>query len=530
MKPAARPGKPTARNSPHVEELPSSEASFLSCDQEGSPAQFLALLDAAVQAIIFIDGDGLIRCFNSAAERMFGYRAAEVLGRNVSLLMPEPYRSRHDEYLRRYLNTGEAHIIGIGREATAQHKDGTCFPVELSVGEVADGRGSVRFVGLLRDITDQKAIEARLRRREEALRLTFRNAPIPIVASDLDGRFLMVNAAFCDLFDIAEAQVRQLSFPDIVHADDAAEHERLQRELAWGHRESYHTTLRLELNGHLVEAALHNGVALDEQGKPMMCVAEIQDQTARLRAEREAAEHRERLAHLTRLGTVGEMTTGIAHEMNQPLAAISTYAQACERMIRAGIAEESELADTLKKIGDQARRAGEVIRRLRCMVKQRECESESEVADINELVRDLVHLARVDARAHGLEVRLELAAWLPPVEIDPIQIQQVILNLLRNAVDAMAESGMPDSIVIRTSAAERRSVEVAVIDQGPGLPDEVKARLFEPFLTTKPDGLGIGLAICRSIVEAHGGTLEFQANVPSGTIARFELPGAFSGR
>lgn len=365
-------------------------------------AQFQALLDAAVDAIVLIDERGLIRGFNRSAEKLFGYTADEVVERNVHLLMPEPYRGEHDDYIRRYLSTGEARIIGIGREVTARRKDGTCFPIDLSVGEIADERGPARFVGILRDLTERKA------------------------------------------------------------------------------------------------------------------------------AEQEAVEQRERLAHLIRLGTIGEMTTAIAHEINQPLTAISTYAQACERLMRDDNVEDGEVIATLAKIGGQARRAGEVIRHLRRLVKQRD--SETEIADVNDLIHDLMDLASMDARAQGLVIRTELAGRLPPIEVDTIHIQQVILNLVRNSVDAMAQSRTDDVIVIRSAATEPAWVEVQVIDHGPGIPDHVMKNLFEPFLTTKPDGLGVGVSICRSIVNSHGGELYFENNLPSGTVARFTLPALPKGR
>lgn len=368
----------------------------LTREAESARAQFQALLDAAVDAIVLIDEHGLIRGFNRSAEKLFGYSGAEVAGRNVRMLMPEPYREEHDDYIQRYLSTGEPRIIGIGREVTAQRKDGSCFPIDLSVGEIADSSGPARFVGILRDLTQRKA------------------------------------------------------------------------------------------------------------------------------AEHEAVEQRERLAHLIRLGTIGEMTTAIAHEINQPLTAISTYAQACERLLRADNADTGEIVETLAKIGGQARRAGEVIRHLRRLVRQRE--SETETTDMNRLIRDLMDLAGMDARTQGLIVRTELAEPLPRIEVDPIQIQQVVLNLVRNAVDAMSQSRTGDFIVIRSAIAAEDRIEVRVIDNGPGIAEHVMENLFEPFLTTKPDGLGVGISICRSIVRAHGGDLHFESNTPSGTVARFTLP------
>jgi signal transduction histidine kinase len=190
--------------------------------------------------------------------------------------------------------------------------------------------------------------------------------------------------------------------------------------------------------------------------------------------------------------------------------------------LRNGTGDDEEIASTLGKIGKQARRAGEVIRHLRRLVKQRE--SETEVADINALIRDLLPLAQVDTRAQGLSIRTDLAYRLPSVEVDSIQIQQVILNLIRNAVDAMVQWRDGNTIVIRTTLPEPGWIEVRVVDSGPGIPEHVMARLFEPFVTTKPDGLGVGVSICRSILDSHGGKFFFEKNEPTGTVARFTLP------
>jgi two-component system, LuxR family, sensor kinase FixL len=341
-----------------------------------------ALLDAAVDAIILINPHGQITRFNLAAERMFGYTPAEVLGRNVSMLMPEPYRSEHDGYIARYAASGERRIIGIGREVVGQRKDGTTFPLDLSVGEFRAGGTRAEdehgFVGVLRDLSAQKA------------------------------------------------QVR------------------------------------------------------------------------------EAEELRSRLAHAGRLGTLGEMVSGIAHEVNQPLTAISTYAAACRRLSQAGRLQGAELTATLDKIGRQAERAGQVIRGLRAMLRKRD--EVREPVDCNRLVRDVVRLIEFDVRQSGFRLSLSLAAGLPLVLADGVQVQQVILNLVRNALDAMLERRTGDAIEIGTSADEH-FVRIAVRDRGPGLSPEALQRLYEPFFTTKPQGIGLGLSICKTILVAHGGDL-----------------------
>ena len=215
------------------------------------------------------------------------------------------------------------------------------------------------------------------------------------------------------------------------------------------------------------------------------------------------------------------MAAGIAHEINQPLAAISTYAQGCRRLLENGLRDAQELADPLDKIVTQAMRAGEVIRRLRSFIKK--SASELELVDANELVADVVKLAEVDARKHGIPVELQLADNLPAVRVDPVQLQQVILNLIRNALEAMEETPRERaSVKVHTSLESSGQVCVRVVDSGPGLSEDQLARVFDPFFTTKATGMGMGLSISHSIITAHGGQLTVHNN-PSGSGATFVI-------
>lgn len=357
-------------------------------------SRLTALLDAAVDAMILIDPRGRITRFNPSAERMFGYTEDEVFGRNVSMLMPEPYRSEHDGYIGRYASTGERRIIGIGREVTGQRKNGTTFPLDLSVGEfrTSEEHG---FVGILRDLTERKA------------------------------------------------------------------------------------------------------------------------QT------REAEDLRSRLTHAGRLGTLGEMVSGIAHEVNQPLTAIANFASACRRFALAGRLQGPELLGALEQISAQADRAGQVIRGLRAMLRRRD--EAREPVDCNRLIREVVKLVDFEVRQSGFQLELRLARELPAVSADGIQVQQVVLNLVRNALDAMRERATGDTITV-TSAAAEGHVEIRVADCGPGLSTEAAERVFEPFFTTKPEGIGLGLSICKSILRAHGGDLTVGSTVAGGAEFQVRLP------
>lgn len=240
------------------------------------------------------------------------------------------------------------------------------------------------------------------------------------------------------------------------------------------------------------------------------------------RTQEEAREMRERLAHVARISTLGEMATGIAHEINQPLAAVATYAQACGRMIRARTADDVELLQTLDRISHEALRAGAIINKLKDLVRRRE--SSQAPCDLNSLVRDVAGLASVDAQHNGLELRLSLADDLRPVVVDPVQIQQVVLNLVRNGIESMEGCSGEYVVMLRTRDAGEDGVSCAVVDHGVGLEKEQEEELFAPFYSTKESGMGMGLSISRTIIQAHGGRLWFTPNPDCGTTFQFTLP------
>lgn len=356
-----------------------------------------AVVESAVEAVITIDTFGRIETFNRSAQEMFGYRLSELVGRNVSILMPAPYAGEHDTYIRNYLDTGIPRIIGTGREVRARRKDGTVFPIHLSVSEVAL-HPARKFVGLIRDMSQQRA------------------------------------------------------------------------------------------------------------------------------AERAAREHLEQLAHVDRLNMLGEMATGIAHEINQPLTAISLFSQAGKRLLDAGNAER--LPDIFDKLSQHAERAGAIIERMQTMAKRGE--NAREIVDCNALVREIAELAEAEARLREIEIEVSTARDLPPVDVDAVQIQQVALNLLRNGMEAMQaiDRSGGNRITVATGLRDNGDVEVRVIDSGCGVPDDIAERLFTPFSTTKDSGMGMGLSLSRTIIMAHGGQLDFRNNANGGATFYFTLPPA----
>ncbi|NML05583.1 PAS domain S-box protein [Sphingomonas sp. G-3-2-10] len=342
-------------------------------------AHLRSLLDTVPDAIVVIDEAGLIRDFSPAAERMFGWDAEEVRGRNVSLLMPDPYRSAHDDYLGRYFRTGEKRIIGKGRVVVGERKDGSTLPIELAVGEMAVG-GQRHFTGFIRDLTERQQAEARL--------------------------------------------------------------QELQNELV----------------------------------------------------------------HVSRLTALGEMASALAHEINQPLAAIANYLKGSRMLLQREPPPLDKVGDALNRAADQALRAGDIIRRLREFVARGE--TERSVESLPRLVEEASALALVGAKEHGIRVEHEFSPGVDLVLADRIQIQQVVLNLVRNAIDAMSQTDLPRrELTIAVSPADEGMAQVTVSDTGPGIDPEVAGRLFQPFITTKRTGMGVGLSISRTIVEAHGGRI-----------------------
>jgi two-component system sensor kinase FixL len=492
-------------------------------ERRRTEAHSQAVLDNAVDAIITIDRAGLIRSFNKAAQRIFGYTSAEVIGHNVSLLMPHPHRQQHDQYIENYLRTGNARIIGIGRELEARLKDGRTIPIYLAVSEVSLG-GERHFTGLVRDISRERAAAEEIRRQNEQLSLTVQNAPMGIATYRFGHPFAATNRAFQLTMGLDETQLRDRTLLDLVHDDDRDELERLVQQSAAGLLAQFSLRVRARrADGSVVHLATHHAVTHDAQGNPDLVILQAEDLTGAMQAVEAEREHRERLTHVARLSTLGEMTAGIAHEINQPLTAIAMYAQSGVRMLDSGNPNPARLREALVKLNAQSLRAGAVIDRIQRLVRNHD--GVRETIDINELVNDILRLAESDARVNDIQISLDLAERVPLVRADPIQIQQVLLNLVRNGIDAMRSIGCRngDQVIIRTQL-NRDAVQVAVVDSGTGVAADFAAQLFTPFATTKDSGMGMGLSICRSIIEDHGGRLAYANNERFGATFYFDLP------
>jgi len=356
----------------------------------------MAVMDALIEGIIITNDEGRIERCNKAAIEMFGYPQDEIIGQNISILMPPADGSEHQAYIDRYLKTREAKIIGIGRELSACHKDGTIFPVHLAIGEIGF-HGTARFIGMIRNLTDNKKAEER----------------------------------------------------------------------------------RLRMHTDMISAS--------------------------------------------RLTTMGEMAAAMAHEINQPLAAIANYASASERLLARGTEHIEDIKTALGHIKTQSHRAGDIIRRLRSFVKPESVDLLP--TDMNTIIDEIRPLAEVDANANNIAISFDVSTNLPEIIADQLQIQQVLLNLLRNGIDAMSDNAPEDRrLELHCYISAPDTVRVDVIDHGHGITEEAGKKLFHPFFTTKATGMGMGLAISHTIVKSHSGALSFSNNLSGGATFSVTLP------
>jgi two-component system sensor kinase FixL len=357
-------------------------------------AHLQSILDTVPEAMIVIDERGLMQSFSSAAQGLFGYSADEVIGKNVKMMMPAPYRDNHNAYLERYLRTGEKRIIGIGRVVVGERRDGSTFPMELAVGEMVSGKTRF-FTGFIRDLTERQKAEARLQ----------------------------------------------------------------------------------ELQSELV--------------------------------------------HISRLTALGEMASALAHELNQPLSAIANYMKGSRRLLEHLSDQQSTMIrEAMDKAAEQSLRAGQIIRRLRDFVARGE--TERRIESLKKLLEEASALALVGAKDRGVRVTYGFDPALDSVLADKVQVQQVVLNLVRNAIEAMEQSDHRD-LMIGTERGPDGMAIVKIVDTGTGIAPEIVDQLFQPFITTKSQGLGVGLSISRTIVESHGGRIWVEPNPAGGTIFRFTL-------
>ena len=491
-----------------------------------SEAYSSAIVAKAVEGIITLDADGRIDSVNRAAEKMFGYGPSELVGQNVQTLVPEPFRKEHAGHLAHYSTTGQSSILGKGREVSAQRKDGSIFPIYLAASEISVDNEK-RFAAIIRDISDEKAAKDSLRSAERRFRAVFDQQYQLASILSPDGVVLETNEKSLEIAGPERETIVGAKFWEVpwwCHSTDLQDRMRdAVRKAASGKTERFEATCSC---GPVTPTTLDFSIRpiKDKTGRVVFLVTESRDISEQKLAEEEARQHRERIAHVSRLSTLGEMAAGIAHEINQPLTAISLFAQAGRRLIESGNVEK--MGEVCTKLNEHALRASDVVERMQTMARQGE--NNKEIVDCNELMESAVKLAESEARIHDMRIEFEKGSDLPPISVDGVQIQQVALNLLRNGMEASVagDSGDDRSVTLRTCRSGANGIEVSVSDEGSGVPEDRIDKLFTPFSTTKKSGMGMGLSISQAIVRAHGGQIGFRNNDGGGATFSFTLPAA----
>ena len=484
---------------------------------------FRTLLATAVDGIMVIDDAGIVQVYNEACRRLFQYPPEEVLGRNVSMLMPTPYREAHDRYIQSYKETGEARIIGIGREVLGRRKDASVFPMYLSVGE-GQIHGRRVFVGIIHDLSALYRERSAYDQERAHLAMIVRSSNDAIMSETLEGMITTWNSAAEAMFGYAAAEVIGTSVTRLFPPHRQNEEDAILARIREGHATEHYETERVRKDGGVIHASVTVSPIRDATGRIVGASKTVRDITERKAAEARLQLLSAELNHVARVSEMGQLSAAIAHELNQPLTAVLNYANVAKRLIAAtDPAATARAYEAVSKAGEQAVRAGQIIKRLRDFVEKRE--TNRTIENINTIAEDALALGLIGTRSADITTRVELSPSSPPILVDRVQIQQVLVNLLRNAAEAMADSPRRELTVV-TSGIKDDAVEVVVADTGPGIPEEIADRIFNPFVTTKPGGMGIGLAISRSIIEAHGGRLSMAPNAGGGTVFQFTLPAA----
>ena len=500
--------------------------------------RFRQVVEAAPNAMVMIDRVGKIVMVNTQAEQVFGYSRAELLGRPVEMLVPERFRSHHPGLRKTFFADPQTRVMGAGRDLYGLRRDGGEFPVEIGLNPIETDEGTMVLSAIV-DITARKAADLALRESEQRYSVLVDGVTdYAIYMVDPNGIVTNWNRGAQRIKGYRTEEIIGRHFSCFYTEEDRAANAP-QRSLEIAARDGRYEAeaWRVRKNGSRFLANVVIDALKDDSGRLIGFAKITRDVSERVQAARELEEARiglaqsraeealrraqAELAHVARVTTLGELTASIAHEVNQPIAATVINARAALRWLAAQPPDLDEGRRALVRIVEDGLRAGNIIGRVRDLMKK--APSRADRLDINDAIREVIELARAEAIKNNVSVRTELADRLPFVSGDRVELQQVLLNLIVNAVEAMSNVAEgPRELLISTARAEP-DVLVTVRDSGPGLPAAGPERIFESFYTTKPSGLGMGLSISRSIIEAHSGRLWACANAPRGAIFQFTV-------
>ena len=503
--------------------------------------RFRLVVEAAANAMVLSDRAGKIVMVNTQAERVFGYSRAELVGQPVEMLVPERFRTHHPEWRKAFLADPQPRPMGTGRDLYGLKKDGSEFPVEIGLNPIETDEGTMVLSAIV-DITARKVAELALRESEQRYSVLVEGV-IDYAIYMLDPNGIVTNwnrgaqrikgyrteeivgqhfSCFYTEEDRA-ANVPQLSL------EIAARDGRYEAEAAW----------RVCKDGSRFLANVVIDVLKDDNGQLIGFAKITRDVTERVQAAHELQDTRislvqsraeealrraqTELAHVARVVTLGELSASIAHEVNQPLAGVVSSGYACLNWLASQPPNIEQARRSVDRIIKDGKRASEIIQRVHALATKAGIQKAP--LDINDVINEVIALVQFELLSHLVSLRMELAPALPLILADRVQLQQVIINLVMNGIEAMQSvAERPHELIIRSQQDEARQVLVTVEDRGVGISTEKADRLFNAFFTTKSSGLGMGLSICRSIVEAHGGQILAANNAGPGAMFQFTLP------
>ena len=488
---------------------------------------FGALVESMPDAILIANPSGNIVLANSHAEKLFGYERGDLISQKVEVLMPAHYRAYHVHLRSAYMTIPDVRPMG-QETLSGLRQDGSEFPTEISLSPIQTERGLLVCV-CVRDVTRRAQITDALRRSEEQVRLLLDSTFEAIYGLDLQGNCTFCNRACVETLGYRNAdQLLGQNMHDLIHHthSDGSPYPmtecRIYEAIRQGKGTHVHDEVLWKADGSSFPSDFRS-FPIKREGELVGSVVTFLDISEQRRVEEALRTQQSELNHAARLSTLGEMAAGLAHELNQPLTAMSAFAEGALVRLERGTLGESEVAPLFSRIAEDAQRAGDIIRHLRNFVQKREAQRHR--VDINHLVRDVYKFLKSDAKQEAISVQFELGDALPEVEADPIELQQVLLNLIRNAYDALAPTDSPSkTIVVSSSVRTPGRVEINVEDSGPGISESKAMQVFEPFYSSKDDGLGIGLGICKTIIEAHGGKIWLENSSLGGASVHFDLP------
>jgi len=484
--------------------------------EEGESAaerRFQLVVEAAPNAMVMVNRAGEIVLVNAQAERVFEYSRTELLGQPIEMLVPERFRSGHVEMRASFFADPRPRPMGLGRDLFGREKDGSEFPVEIGLNPIETDEGLMVLAAVV-DITERKAAERALQESEHrarSLAAIVESSDDSIVGTTLDGLVTSWNKAAERIFGYSAEEMIGKSILCLAvpgHGDEMLE---ILNRIKRGERVDHYETTRRHKDGIILHISLSVSPIYDPDSRLIGASKVSRDITAAKNAEialkqseTQLQEMHAELLHVSRLSAMGQVAAMLAHELNQPLTAISNYMEAARVLLdRGGDLPLSRIGSAIDRAAEQALRAGQIIQRLRGFVSRGN--SQRRIEAVSPLLKELLELALFDMRQRGVSIRLENTPADVRILADEIQIQQVLLNLLRNAAEAVANQEHREISLLTEASAG--AVQISVVDNGPGLSDEIRDTLFQPFVSTKKTGMGVGLSICHTIITAHDGRL-----------------------